>query len=84
MGVEEHDDRFGDIDLSNLKLDEAYVQINNSDDKNYLYLRSDDCYKCPFRPFDQFVTESMVKMWFIWNILCILIKCSSYFHKYIY
>ena len=63
MGVEEHPDHFKDLDLSYLKRDEAIVNITNTEDKNYLYLRSDDCYKCPFRPFDQFFYESKVRKW---------------------
>ena len=79
MGVEEHPDHFKDLDLSYLKLDEAIVNITNTDDKNYLYLRSDDCYKCPFRPFDQFFYNPKVRKW---NEICSLIDITTpYFHE---
>ena len=75
MGVEEQD--FNGVDLTHLKLDEAFVDITNPDDKNYLYLRSDDCYKCPFRPFDQFFYKPKVRKW---NEICSLIDIITILH----
>ena len=60
MGVETPDDPiFRNLNLTKLKLDEAYVEISTTIDpnSNYLYLRSDDCYKCPFRSYDQFFDD---------------------------
>ena len=60
MGVETPNNAtFRGLDLSELNLDQAYVDISNSSDPNskYLYLRSDNCYKCPFRSYDQFFED---------------------------
>ena len=58
MGVEEHQDTYNGLDLNKLNLDQANVAITNKlVDQNYLYLRSDDCYKCPYRPFFRFTDQ---------------------------
>lgn len=40
---------FGDINLNNLRPDQAYLNFtSNSVDRIYLYSLSDDCVRCPF------------------------------------
>ena len=48
MTVEEHVDEFRGLNLTELKIDQAYVNISVPEEPNYLYLRSENCYKCPF------------------------------------
>ena len=67
MGVEVPDvEEFRGLHLSNLGIDEAYVNITHGttlkdDQPYYLYLRTDNCYKCPFRPYTDFFPEHTVK-----------------------
>ena len=65
MGVEEPTvEEFRGIKLSDLKLklDQAFVNITQSstfgnNEQHYLYLRSENCYKCPFRPYKEYFPE---------------------------
>ena len=65
MGVEEPtDELFRGLDLTDLSLDQAYVNINRTSEVRnnqpyYLYLRSENCYKCPFRHYEEFSPEDV-------------------------
>ena len=62
MGVEEPpEDEFRGLNLSSLQLDQAFVNVSQTSElqeeqKYYLYLRSENCYKCPFRPYDELIS----------------------------
>lgn len=43
---------FGDIDLQNLAVDQAYINItSNASNRYWMYTLSDDCIRCPFAKF---------------------------------
>jgi hypothetical protein len=48
--IEWTDSLFRGLDLSELKVDQAYLNISNSNDEHYyLYTLSDECVACPFK-----------------------------------
>ena len=82
MGVEEPtDEEFQGLNLKDLKLDQAYVNISQiselgNDQQPYLYLRSENCYKCPFRPYEEFFPEDKEVKLYIYRY--------TYIYIYIY
>jgi len=48
--IEWTDNKFRGLDLTQLKVDQAYLNISNQQSKKYfLYSLSEECVKCPFR-----------------------------------
>ena len=68
MGVEvPTTDMYRGLNLTELKLDQAYVNISEhfengkNGNTHYLYLRSENCYGCPFK---RFGIQEKVKKYF--------------------